>query len=293
MSANRGSLLERAATVYDFAEAFRARGAQAAPLTPVRLTPPPAPLPAAAAALPQAAIDRARLEAAGLIVPDAPVTPLAEEVRLAKRQLLHNAGALAATRGARSRAVLVTSPQPNEGKTFCALNLALSLSAERDASVVLIDADVAKPDVFTRLGLSEGPGLLDALADPAAAIEAMITPTDLPRLALLAAGTRSNADTELLASRRLGELLDTLLAADPRRLVLLDSPPVLAASAAAALAAHVGQVVLVARADRTGEGELREAVALLDGCDSISLILNAISYAAGPRRFGYYGSEEA
>lgn len=297
---SRGSLLERAATVYDFGEAFRARAGAPAPApieapaaapvapepAPVRFVPPVA----APARLP---IDRALLDAEGLIVPGGAVTPLAEEMRLAKRQLLTGAKTLAAKLGDRARAILVTSPQPDEGKTFCAMNLALSLAAEREGAVLLIDADVAKPDVLGRLGLSEGPGLLDALADPRLAIEGLIVPTDLGSLSVLGAGARSNADTELLASARLGALLDTLLAADPQRLIILDSPPALAASAAATLAPQVGQVVLVARADRTGETELREAVALLDGCPAISLLLNRVSFTAGPRRFGYYGMEDA
>ncbi|OQW47441.1 MAG: exopolysaccharide biosynthesis protein [Proteobacteria bacterium SG_bin6] len=295
---SRGSLLERAATVYDFGEAFRAREAMP-PVAAPAVAPAPATEPAPVRFVPpveapvRVPIDRAVIEAAGLIVPGGAVTPLAEEMRLVKRQLLLNARALAGKVGDRSRLVLVTSPHQDEGKTFCAMNLALSLAAEREGAVLLIDADVAKPDVLGRLGLKEGPGLLDALADPRLAIEGLIVPTDLGTLSVLGAGARSNADTELLASARLGELLDALLAADPQRLIILDSPPALAASAAAALALQVGQVVLVARADRTGETDLREAVALLDGCPSISLLLNAVTFTAGPRRFGYYGMEDA
>jgi protein-tyrosine kinase len=85
-----------------------------------------------------------------------------------------------------------------------------------------------------------------------------------------------------------------LLEADPKRLVIFDSPPALAASPASALANHAGQVMLVVRADRTNEGDLREAVALLDGCEHIQLVLNAVTFAPGGRRFGsYYGQEEA
>jgi len=299
MSAGKGSLLERAATVYDFADAFRARHDAPAPAAPRPVVDEVVPVPVrfvAPETVPapvRVPIDPLLLEAGGLIIPGAPATPLAEEMRLAKRQLLLNARALSGKVGDRSRAVLVTSPQPNEGKTFCAMNLALSLAAEREGAVLLIDADVAKPDVLGRLGLGDGPGLLDALADPAIAIEELIVPTDCGTLSVLGAGTRSHADTELLASSRLGALLDRLLAADPQRLVIFDSPPALAASAAAALALQVGQVVLIARADRTGETDLREAVALLDGCPSISLLLNAITFTAGPRRFGYYGMEDA
>ena len=111
---------------------------------------------------------------------------------------------------------------------------------------------------------------------------------------MLPAGTRTAADTELLASARTRTVIARLLAANPRRVLLFDSPPALAASPAAVLATQVGQVMLVVRADRTGDGELREAVSLLDGCEHIELLLNAVSFVPGGRRFGsYYGQEDA
>jgi protein-tyrosine kinase len=190
--------------------------------------------------------------------------------------------------------VLVCSAKPNDGKTYCAVNLAISMAAERDMEVLLVDADFAKPDVMNRLGLKDGPGLLDALADPQVDVEACVIGTDIPQLSLLPAGRKSINDTEMLASRRTGELVAKLLAADPKRLVIFDSPPALAASPASVLASHAGQVLLVVRADRTSEGDLRDAVAQLDGCEHIQLILNAVSFVPGGRRFGsYYDQEDA
>ena len=225
-----------------------------------------------------------------MLVPGGPVTALAEEFRLVKRQLL-----LAAREGdaTRSRSVLVCSAQPDEGKTFCSVNLALSLAAERDLEVLLVDADCAKPDVPDTLGIPSGPGLLDALADPTIDVEGCIIPTDVPNLSVLPAGARSDNDTELLASDRAHALLQRLERANPRRLMVFDSAPVLAASTATALAEHVGQVLVVVRADRTSESDLREAVALLDGCDTVQLLLNAVSLQPRGRRFGsYYEAEE-
>lgn len=308
----RGSLLERAATVYDFASAFRARadggaggvnGVEVAPAvampftTPVAQPQSVAPPPAAMARRqdrPAAAIDRAHLAEQGLLVPGAAVSALAEEFRLIKRQLLLTARAVQAEHGDRARAILVGSANANEGKTYCAINLALSMAAERDTEVVLIDADVAKPGVLAQLGLDDRPGLLDVLADPSADIEDYLVPTDVPHLTILPAGSRSNQDTELLASRRTPALLAALLAADPRRVVIFDTPPALSASPAATLALHVGQVLLVVRADATSETDLRAAVSLLDGCDHIQLTLNAATLMPGGRRFGsYYGMEDA
>lgn len=301
-----GSLLERAAAVYDFQADLRGgsfvtdrRDQPIAPVAPatdkqLRRQPQPAQQPPIrAAAHGHARVDRALLSTEGLLVPGAPVSVLAEEFRLVKRQLLITARAVHAAGGDRSRTILVCSANPNEGKTYCAINLALSMATERDTEVLLVDADVAKPDIVGRLGLGEGPGLLDALADPRIDVESCIITTDIPHFSVLPAGSKSNQDTELLASDRTPALLQRLLDADPRRIVIFDSPPALAASPAATLALHVGQILMVVRADKTSEGDLREAVGLLNGCPQIQLMLNSVSYAPGGRRFGsYYELEE-
>jgi protein-tyrosine kinase len=297
------SLLERAAQVYDFGTHTRPQAkpvtvaapapvrAPAEPVAEVPIVPPRTPVPVPRGA--GVAIDRALLAEHGLLVPGAPIGPLAEEFRLVKRQLLTTARQVRADSADLSRTILVCSARPDDGKTYCAVNLAISMAAERDVEVLLIDADFAKPDVMGRLGLNEGPGLLDALAESQIDVERCIVRTDIPQLSLLPCGTKTNADTELVASARTGALIAQLLAADPKRLLIFDSPPVLAASPAAALANHAGQVMLVVRADRTSDSDLREAVDLLDGCEHIQLLLNAVSFAPGGRRFGsYYGQQE-
>lgn len=239
-----------------------------------------------------APIDRAVLEKGGMLMPGAPIGPLAEEFRMVKRQLLLTARAVAAKDTARAadraRMILVCSAQPSEGKTFCAINLALSMATEKDVEVLLVDADFPKPDVLPRIGLPNGPGLLDVLAGSVANVEDCIIDTDVPQLSVLPAGARSNSDTELLASDRARAVIDGLAAANPRRIVIFDSPPALAASPASVLALHVGQVMLVVRADRTSEGDLRQAVNTLDGCEHIQLVLNSVSFQPGGRRFGSY-----
>lgn len=244
-----------------------------------------------------AAIDRALLRENGMIVPGAAITPLAEEFRMVKRQLLTTARAVAAKgtaeAGDRARMVLVCSARPNEGKTFCAINLALSMAAEKDMEILLVDADFAKPDVLERLGLASGPGLLDALSGEVADVEGCIVATDVPQLSVLPAGTRSNSDTELLASDRARAILDGLASANSRRIVIFDSPPALAASPASVLASHVGQAMLVVRADTTTESDLRDAVNTLDACEHIQLVLNSVSFQPGGQRFGSYYGEAA
>ena len=234
------------------------------------------------------AIDRAALAEAGLIVPGGPVTALAEEFRLVKRQLLGTIERHVSQSPEKRRSVLIASGRPREGKSFCAANLALSLAGERDTEVLLIDGDVAKHDMLALLGIETGPGLVDALADPVTDPESLVIRTDVPGLSVLRAGRQASNIPELLASDRTRELLARLVEADPRRIILFDSPPVLMDSVAATLAAHVGQALVVVRADATIEADLRETVGLLSACDHVGLLLNAAGLSVTGRRFGAY-----
>jgi exopolysaccharide/PEP-CTERM locus tyrosine autokinase len=239
----------------------------------------------------QGTIDRARLAKRGMIVPGTPVTGISEEYRIVKRELIRNFGGVGnrpvLPRGHR---VLIASANPGEGKTFSAVNLALSLAVEADHDVLLIDADIAKPSVLEALGLEDGPGLMDALADPHLPLGDCLIQTDIPGLKVMPAGTGHMHDTELLASARTEALLTQLEAGAPGRILILDSPPILAASPAAVLAGHVGQLIMVVRADETLESSLRDAIGLMGACPHIQLLLNGVKYSPGGRRFGtYYG----
>lgn len=233
------------------------------------------------------AIDRDHLRDQGMIVPEGGVTGLIEEFRIIKRQIL----SAARERGtAKSRRVLICSPHPGEGKTFCATNLAIAMAAERDSEVLLIDADFAKPSILSTLGLPKGPGLMDCLADPGLQPENLVIGTDIPGLWVLPAGNQTAYDSEYLSSLRTSEVMDRLSVGAPNRIVIFDSPPALSASPAAELAKHVGQAVLVVRADNTGQSALEDAVQLLSACADIKLLLNATNFSPSGRNFGaYYG----
>ncbi len=239
-------------------------------------------------------IDRRLLREQCLIEPEGQVSALLEEFRIVKRQLLLQAADSRAGRTARhGERILVCSAHPGEGKTFCAVNLALSIAAEKDNEVLLVDADFAKPSVLSTLGLPGGPGLMDALADPEVMVEECIIPTDIPGLSVLPAGNQTGSDTEYLASVRTRAILDRLTVQSPNRIVIFDSPPALAASPASELAMHVGQAVMVVRADVTGEAALRDAVGILSDCADIKLLLNGTRFSPTGRRFGtYYGYKE-
>lgn len=239
-------------------------------------------------------IDRDHLAHQGMIVPEGAVTELLEEFRIVKRQLLAQAAELRRQGGgAMAQRVLICSPHPAEGKTWSAVNLALSIAAEKESEVLLADADFAKPSVLSVLGLQGGRGLMDALTDPAIDVADCVIATDVPGLSVLPAGNATNTDSEYLNSSRTAAVLDRLTQGAPQRVVIFDSPPALSASPAAELARHVGQALVVVRADQTGIGALEDAVSLLSGCPNIQLLLNAANFSPSGRRFGsYYGYGE-
>lgn len=235
-------------------------------------------------------INLQRLSDLGFIVPGHPPTGLSEEFRIVKRPLLLNAfGGRSTPSVERGRAILVCSAHPNEGKTFCSINLAMSLANERNVEVLLVDADVAKPELLSTLGITGGQGLMDALmhgTDP----ETMVVPTSIPGLSVLPAGHQTPNDTELLSSPDAHDLVERLLAKNPARVVIFDCAPALAASPASALAHHIGQILLVVRADKTSENDLAEAVKLLSGQAPIQLLLNGTTFAGSSQKYGsYYG----
>ncbi|QTD56452.1 AAA family ATPase [Parasphingorhabdus cellanae] len=295
------SLLERAAQVYDYVPSKKAGSSknygpdilppEAASAGQVISTTPQR---AAAYHGPHVIVDRDKLREAGFVVPDGPVSGISEEFRIIKRQLLMAAkGTSKQAALPHGERILICSAHPNEGKTFCALNLALSIAAEKDNEVLLVDADFAKPSILSSLGLEGSKGLMDALADPKLPVEDCIIHTDIAGLAILPAGEQTNADTEYLASSRTQEVLNRLTQNNPNRIVIFDSPPALSASPASVLATHVGQVVMIVKADETEETALRDALSLMAGCDNIQLLLNGTKFSPTGRSFGsYYGYGE-
>jgi Mrp family chromosome partitioning ATPase len=101
-------------------------------------------------------------------------------------------------------------------------------------------------------------------------------------------GRKANNVPELLASDRTREVLAKLDAGDRRRIILFDSPPALMASHATVLAGHVGQALVVVRADHTTEADLRETIGLLSGCGHVGLVLNGAGLGVTGRKFGSY-----
>ena len=193
----------------------------------------------------QVEIDLAHLASQGYLTPDSPRARIADEFRIMKRPLVSNIQAAQGTAASRNALIMVTSALPGEGKTFVSINLAISLASELDSTVMLVDADVARPSVLQRLGLPSAPGLLDLLTDSSLGMSDVLLRTNIEKLTLLPAGRPHGRATELLASDAMNRLLDELARRYPDRILVFDAPPLLPSTESRVLATQMGQVVFV------------------------------------------------
>ena len=234
-------------------------------------------------------IDRDALRHAELLPPLSQERQLAGEYRQIKRPLIANALGRSVPKLPQGHRIMVASAMPGDGKTFTSINLALSIALEKDLSVVLIDADVAKAHLSRTFGVQNNTGLMDLLRDESLDPEALILPTDVPGLSLLPAGKGTDVATELLASARMEAIANQMSARDPNRILLFDSSPLLVTSEAIALVSAMGQIVLVVRAGVTPQSAVLDAIDLLGEGKSVGLVLNQTDEQVRPGYYYRYG----
>ena len=241
------------------------------------------------------AIDSAAMRANGYLPENAMDRQFAEHYRQIKRPLVEKALS-ANSRGDEldTRIIMVTSALPGEGKTFTCINLAFSLARERDMSVLLVDADILKPHVSEIFGVKQDAGLMDALVDEKLAIESLVMSTNVKGLSILPAGRLAEGAAELLVSNRMRQVLRRLLTENPRRILLLDSPPILATSEGRALTKVAGQLVLVVRAGQTLQAAVKGTLAHIDPSRMSGIILNDARLTLTETFYGYgtYGTRK-
>ena len=243
------------------------------------------------------------LSAAGIVSPNAPRSRIADQFRVIKRPLISNAMGKGASVIHKGNLIMVTSALPGEGKTFTAINLAMSMATELDCTVMLVDADVGQPSVMGVLGLPVGPGLLDLVLDESKDMSDMLMRTNIDKLTLLPSGTPHPRATELLASDAMVRLLDEMATRYADRIIIFDSPPLLLATESRALASHMGQIVMVVQAQKTLQSDVAQALATIEACPVKLMLLNQMKtmlkgayesgdgYGYGP---GYaYGQQHA
>lgn len=239
-------------------------------------------------------LDLEALLAAGFVVPHAPRSVIGDQYRVIKRPLIANASGKGAVSLQHGNLIMVTSALSGEGKSFTSINLAMSIAAELDHSVMLVDADVARPSVLRMLGLPPGPGLLELL-EGKADVPSVLLRTNIDKLTVLPSGSPHPRATELLASDAMRDLLNDMATRYPDRIIIFDSPPLLLTTESRVLATQMGQVVVVVNAGKTLQSEVQQALHTIESCPLRLMLLNkADSRAQGMHGYGYgygYGYE--
>jgi len=230
-------------------------------------------------------IDLKRLNQLGIVTPDQGKTQIAEQFRIIKRPLLTKAFAKK-----NNNLIMITSALAGEGKSFCAVNLAMSIASEMDHRVLLIDADVGRPTIPNILGFENKVGLMDILIEDAVDVADVLIKTSIEKLSLISVGAMHPHATELLASQAMLMLLDELAQRYNDRIVIFDSPPVLLTSEARVLAERMGQIVLVVEAERTAQQTLKHVINQFGSSSDISLIYNKDRTFSDNKYYGYYYS---
>ena len=255
---------------------------------PVEDRPPTDPAPGLPRVVRQIDIDLGRLESQGIFSPGRAPNRTTEEFRLIKRVALLNIEAARASGFKNPNLIMVTSSRQKEGKSFVSLNLALSLAAETDATVLLIDADPSRASVINHLGVKVDKGLLDLLRDDDLGFSDVFLRTNIERLTIIPAGHPDPLSSELLAGSAAAHLLEEISQRYPDRIVILDAPPVLATTETTALALHAGQMIFVVDSRKTTKSAIKESLNLISTCPNIGFVLNRAEPQIGSERFGSY-----
>jgi protein-tyrosine kinase len=260
-----------------------------------------APVPPAAAAKPapvkeapktvskSVRLDLAALAEMGFVTPNAPRAAIADQYRVIKRPLIANATGKGASVVQHGNRIMVTSAMPGEGKSFTAINLAMSIAMELDYTVLLVDADVSRPSIMKTLGLPPGPGLLDLLTNKQMEMSDTLLRTNVDKLSLLPSGTPHPRATELLASDAMTDLIEEMGHRYPDRIIIFDSPPLLLTTESRVLATHMGQIVVVVQAEKTLQSQVRHALTTIESCPIKLMVLNQV-HGGDQDAYGYgYG----
>ncbi len=233
-------------------------------------------------------LDLMRMHESGLVTAAGGRTALVEDFRIIKRPLIKRAFAARKQGDNPGNLIMITSSLPGEGKTFCAINLAMSIAMELDHTVLLVDADVARPSVLRTLGLPAQRGLMDILLDDSVDMADVMLRTNVNTLSILPAGTSSPRATELLASHMMKNLVNEIANRYPDRIVIFDSPPLLLTSESHVLASNMGQIVMVVESERTTQHAVKESLRQLEGLSNVNLIYNKSREFPGTETYDYH-----
>src|SRR4030042_6034303 len=168
--------------------------------------------------------------------------------------------------------ILITSTVPQEGKTLVAVNLAMAISKEVHRKAILIDGDLRKPSIH--LGKSRNSkGLSNYLSDGTPLSEILIN-SEMENLRIIMAGPSTKRPSELIGSKKMGELLKSPGESGENTYILIDSSPIIATTEPILLSKMVDGIILVVRADRMPRESIQRAVRSIDRQKIIGVVFN-------------------
>jgi protein-tyrosine kinase len=238
-------------------------------------------------------LDLEMLARKGYVSTDARRQVINEEYRVIKRKLLDNAFGPLSKSLKNSNIIMVTSARQGEGKTFTAINLALSIALEQDKTVLLVDADVLRPNVMKTLELKNEQGLMEYLLGEKDDISEVMCRTNLDKLRIITAGKTHHLSAELLASERMFAAVGEFASRYTDRIVIVDTPPLLGINETAILANLAGQALVVTEEFKTKLVDVENAVKHLKPEMAIGFIVNKtekVSLEGGGYGYYYAGS---
>ena len=170
----------------------------------------------------------------------------------------------------------ITSPRASAGKTLTSINLAISLAHEPNQEVILVDLDLRSPRVAQYLGLTPDTGLVDVLTRDAPLGEVLLKP-DIPRLHIVPGAERVENSSELLASRSMAGLVQTLVSTSPTTIVVFDMPPLLEADDMLSFMPLTDAVLFVVAQGETQKSDLEKSNELFKDLNLLGTVLNKSS----------------
>lgn len=226
--------------------------------------------PSALATAKEAAFSPTQLAERRIVSHDMPDPRPADAFRDLRTQIL-------AKVGDRSSAILVAAAQRASGASFVALNLAAAVAFDESRTSVLVDCDLRAPRQHLNLGVDPvRGGLVDFLEGRIDDISTIAYATGVARLLLVPAGARRESSGELLGSRRMRMLLDSLRGTDPRRTIVLDAAAISSAPDARILAKQADLTVLVAGYGRDSAAGIRDAAAVVSPDRLAGVVFNKV-----------------
>lgn len=174
--------------------------------------------------------------------------------------------------------LIVTSVAQDEGKTTTAINLGISIAKEIEYTVLLVDANLRKPELHTYFGVKPELGLSDYLNNDIELADLMLRPENIDHFVILPGGNPIMSSSEMLGSPKMCTLVKELKERYPKRIVIFDMPPILNIADTVSFAPCVDCALIVVEDDVTKESDLIQAVDLLSTTNVLGSVINKSRY---------------